>query len=147
MISSTKLNGVFHIWNSFCVQNNICHKVKVILIFIELHDPNVLSQPLLKKNKKHIYRVLSAHTGPFQGLNMITTDCQNCINNFYFFDTIVYKKIYKSMAASLSLVTLVPPCQWMAATASILAKDVLRLGKKNWAPPCWTFPPLSACCA
>ena len=68
MISSIKLNAVFHIWNSFCVQNNICHKVKVILIFIELHDPNVLSQPLLKKNKKHIYRVLSAHTGPFQGL-------------------------------------------------------------------------------
>ena len=59
---------------------------------------------------KHICRVLSAHTGPFQGLNMITTDCQNCINNFHFqfFDTIVYKKIYKSMAASLSLVTLVP---------------------------------------
>ena len=26
------------------------------------------------------------------------------------------------MAASLSLVTLVSPCQWMAATASILAK-------------------------
>ena len=59
---------------------------------------------------KHIFRVLSAHTGPFQGLNMITTDCQNCINNFHFhfLDTIVYKKIYKSMAASLSLVTLVP---------------------------------------
>ena len=43
---------------------------------------------------KHIFRVLSAHTGPFQGLNMIATDCQNCINNFHFdlFDTIFYKK-------------------------------------------------------
>ena len=38
------------------------------------HDPNVLFQPLLMKILKHIWRVLSAHTGPFQGLNMITTD-------------------------------------------------------------------------
>ena len=94
-------------------------------LILYVHDPNVLFQPLLMKILKHIFRVLSAHTGPFQGLNMIATDCQNCINNFHFdlFDTIFYKKIYKSMAASLSLVTLVSPCQWMAATASILAKD------------------------
>ena len=78
---------------------------------------------------KHIWRVLSTHSGPYQGLNMITTDCQNCLNNFHFLNTIFTfsrqlfaKKDYKSMAASLSLVTLVSPCQWMAATASILAK-------------------------
>ena len=94
-----------------------------------LHDPNVLFQPLLMKILKHIWRVLSTHSGPYQGLNMITTDCQNCLNNFHFLNTIFTfstqlfaKKDYKSMAASLSLVTLVSPCQWMAATASILAK-------------------------
>ena len=41
---------------------------------VQLHDPNVLFQPLLMKILKHIFRVLSAHTGPFQGLNMIATD-------------------------------------------------------------------------
>ena len=92
------------------------------------HDPNVLFQPLLMKILKHIWRVLSTHSGPYQGLNMITTDCQNCLNNFHFLNTIFTfsrqlfaRKDYKSMAASLSLVTLVSPCQWMAATASILA--------------------------
>ena len=33
---------------------------------------------------KHIWRVLSTHSGPYQGLNMITTDIQNCLNNFHF---------------------------------------------------------------
>ena len=107
-----------------------------------LHDPNVLFQPLLMKILKHIWRVLSTHSGPYQGLNMITTDCQNCLNNFHFLNTIFTfstqlfaKKDYKSMAASLSLVTLVSPCQWMAATASILAKISSAWRKRNWAPP------------
>ena len=106
------------------------------------HDPNVLFQPLLMKILKHIWRVLSTHSGPYQGLNMITTDCQNCLNNFHFLNTIFTfsrqlfaKKDYKSMAASLSLVTLVSPCQWMAATASILAKISSVWRKRNWAPP------------
>ena len=62
--------------------------------FFYVHDPNVFFQPLLMKILKHIFRVLSAHTGPFQGLNMIATDCQNCINNFHFdlFDTIFTKR-------------------------------------------------------
>ena len=41
---------------------------------------------------KHIWRVLSTHSGPYQGLNMITTDCQNCLNNFHFLNTIICKK-------------------------------------------------------
>ena len=111
-----------------------------LCIYLFVHDPNVLFQPLLMKILKHIWRVLSTHSGPYQGLNIITTDCQNCLNNFHFQLSLsqhnyLQKRDYKSMAASLSLVTLVSPCQWMAATASILAKISSAWRKRNWAPP------------
>ena len=68
-----------------------------------LHDPNVFFHPLLLKISKHIKRVLSTQTGPCQGLNMIKTDWRNCIKKL----SLSPHNYFKSMTASLSLVTLV----------------------------------------
>ena len=128
----------------------VIKKVLIVIISTKnrwLHDPNVLFQPLLMKILKHIWRVLSTHSGPYQGLNMITTDCQNCLNNFHFLNTIICKKglqVYGGLTLTCNSRLPLP----MDGRHSLhLGKNVLRLEKKNWAPPCWTCPPQTAFCA